>query len=229
LGGWNGCDEFSARWSGGRVTRITCRPKSFVHLQIIEINMEKCATITSYYEHIYNRPLTAFERELIEKSFVKETFDRKEMIFKSGDSNTRHYFVEKGLLRMYVIDTTGKEFNILFARENQWIGDLSTPATTAFFLDAIEKSVVYSVSDENLNLLTQNFSTFVRYIKKSYIFLQRRLVSILSKTAEENYEELIKIHPELIQRLPQYHISSYLGVTPVFLSKILSKRARKKD
>lgn len=191
--------------------------------------MEKCGTIVSYYEHIYNRPLTDREKEIIINSFNKEVFRKKEIIFSSGDSNTKHYFVEKGLLRMYVIDTSGKEFNILFARENQWIGDLSTPATTSFYLDAIEKSVVYSVSDESLNLLTNNFSSFVRYIKKSYIFLQRRLVSILSKTAEENYEELVTIHPELIQRLPQYHISSYLGVTPVFLSKILSKRARKKD
>ncbi len=191
--------------------------------------MEKCSTIISYYEHIYNRKLTDWERKLIEESFQRQVFKKKEIIFRSGDSNTRHYFVEKGLLRMYVIDASGKEFNILFARENQWIGDLSTPATTAFFLDAIEKSVVYSISDENMNLLTNNFSTFVRYIKKSYIFLQRRLVSILTNTAEENYEELVRIHPELIQRLPQYHISSYLGVTPVFLSKILSKRARKKE
>jgi CRP-like cAMP-binding protein len=191
--------------------------------------MEKCGIIISYYEHIYNRPLAEWEKEIIRKSFHKELFKKKEIIFSSGDSNTKHYFVEKGLLRMYVIDTSGKEFNILFARENQWIGDLSTPATTSFYLDAIEKSVVYSVSNENLNLLTNNFSSFVRYIKKSYIFLQRRLVSILSNTAEENYEELLRIHPELVQRLPQYHISSYLGVTPVFLSKILSKRARKKD
>ena len=191
--------------------------------------MEKCTTIISYYEHIYNRKLFDWERKLIEESFQKHIFKKKEIIFRSGDSNTHHYFVEKGLLRMYVIDSSGKEFNILFARENQWIGDLATPAATSFFLDSIEKSVVYSISEENLNQLTNNFATFVRYIKKSYIFLQRRLVSILKNTAEENYEELFSIHPELIQRLPQYHISSYLGVTPVFMSKILSKRARKKD
>ena len=191
--------------------------------------MEKCGTIISYYEHIYNRPLTDREKEIIRNTFHKETFKKKEIIFSSGESNTKHYFVEKGLLRMYVIDTSGKEFNILFARENQWIGDLSTPAITSFYLEAIEKSTVYSVSDENLNVLTDNFSTFVRYIKKSYIFLQNRLVSILSKTADENYEVLSKLHPELIKRLPQYHISSYLGVTPEFLSKILSNKARKKD
>ncbi len=191
--------------------------------------MEKCGTIINYYEHIYNRPLADREKEIIRNTFHKETFKKKEIIFSSGESNTKHYFVEKGLLRMYVIDTSGKEFNILFARENQWIGDLSTPAITSFYLEAIEKSTVYSVSDENLNVLTDNFSTFVRYIKKSYIFLQNRLVSILSKTADENYEELSKLHPELIKRLPQYHISSYLGVTPEFLSKILSNKARKKD
>lgn len=191
--------------------------------------MEKCEAIISYYEGVYKRPLTDAEKDIIVNSFQWEDINKKELIFRSGDKNTRHYFVRKGLLRMYVIDSAGKEFNILFAAENQWIGDLSTPSETLFFLDAVEKSIVYSISDENLNLLTNNFSSFVKYLKRSYIFLQKRLVSVLVNTAEENYEELCEHYPELIQRLPQYHISSYLGVTPVFLSKILSKRARKKD
>jgi len=191
--------------------------------------MEKCEVLIKYYERVYGRTLTNDEKELIQSSFRKEIIKKKEIIFSSGEENTRHYFVEKGLLRMYVIDPNGKEFNILFASQNQWIGDLGTPSETLFFLDAVEKSVVYSISDENLNLLTYDFSLFVKYIKLSYIFLQKRLVSILVNTAEENYDELCEHYPELIQRLPQYHISSYLGVTPVFLSKILSKKARKKD
>lgn len=191
--------------------------------------MEKCEVIIKYYEKVYCRTLSADEKKLIQSSFRKESIKKKEIIFNAGESNTRHYFVVKGLLRMYVIDNTGKEFNILFASENQWIGDLSTPAQTSFFLDALEKSTVYSISDDNMKLLTNDFSAFVKYIKRSYIFLQKRLVSILTNTAEENYDELCEHYPELIQRLPQYHISSYLGVTPVFLSKILSKKARKKD
>ena len=190
--------------------------------------MEKCTVLVSHLEKLYKRTLNDSEKEIIRKSFQKKTVKKKEIIFRNGDTNTQHYFIEKGLLRMYVIDSTGKEFNILFASENQWIGDLSTPSQTLFFLDTIEKSVVYSISDENLNLLTNDFSSFVKYLKLSYIFLQKRLVSILTNIAEENYEELCEHYPELIQRLPQYHISSYLGVTPVFLSKILSKRARKK-
>jgi CRP-like cAMP-binding protein len=191
--------------------------------------MEKCEVVIGYFENVYGRSLTEQERELIRTSFRKEKVKKKEIIFRSGESNTRHYFIEKGLLRMYVIDSGGKEFNVLFASEKQWIGDLSTPSETSFYLDAVEKSVVYSISDENMNKLTCDFSSFVKYIKRSYIFLQKRLVSILVNTAEENYNELCEYYPELIKRLPQYQISSYLGITPVFLSKILSKRARKKD
>jgi CRP-like cAMP-binding protein len=191
--------------------------------------MENFTAIREFYEKNLNRGLTCTEKELIQKSFRKEVFKKKQLVFGSGEVNTRHYFIGKGLLRMYVIDSQGKEFNILFARENQWIGDLATPAETSYYLGAVEKSVVYSISDENMNKLTNNFASFVSYLKRSYIFQQKRLISILAKTAEENYEELVNEYPELINRLPQYHISSYLGVTPVFLSKILSKRARKKD
>ena len=191
--------------------------------------MEKCRAIIDYYSNVYKRELTQHEKEIIINSFQLEKIRKKEIIFSAGETNTKHYYVKKGLLRLYVIDSGGKEFNVLFASENQWIGDLATPSETLFFLDAVEKSEVYSISDENINLLTNDFASFAKYLKRSYIFLQKRLVSILVNTAEENYEELFRNQPELIKRLPQYHISSYLGVTPVFLSKILSKRARKKD
>ncbi len=191
--------------------------------------MEEFRYLVNYYERIYGRELSEPEKELINSSFRREAFGKKQPVFRSGEINTRHYLIEKGLLRLYVIDSSGKEFNILFAAEDHWIGDLATPAETSFFLDTLEKSVVYSISDEKLNVLTNNFSTFIKYIKSSYIFLQKRLVSVLVNTAEENYEELCENHPKLVQRLPQYHISSYLGVTPEFLSKIISKRTQKKD
>ncbi len=146
---------------------------------------------------------------------------------KAGDSNTRHYYVEKGLLRLFIIDQNGKEFNILFAREKQWIGDLGTPSETPYFIETVENSVVFSISEDNFNILYKRYLKLSNYIRKSYVFLQKRFVSILSKTAEENYDELLEDHPELIERLPQYHISSYLGVTPVFLSKIRAKKSKK--
>ena len=52
------------------------------------------------------------EKNIHINSFQKEIVNKKEIIFRSGETNTRHYFVEKGLLRKYVIDSSGIEFNI---------------------------------------------------------------------------------------------------------------------
>jgi len=184
--------------------------------------------LNTFYERIFERKLSHDEEAFIKESFRHESFIKKQLIFSSGDSNTRHYIVEKGLLRLYIIDPSGKEFNILFAKENQVIGDLTTPLPTSFFLEAIEDTNVFSIDDEQFRRLTGNFSKIPETLKRSYIFLQKRFISILSKTAEENYEELISEYPDLVQRLPQYQIASYLGVTPVFLSQIMAKRAKKR-
>ena len=182
----------------------------------------------SYFARIKQAELSAEEKDELSSLFKKEKFKKKEIIFRSGDSNTRHYYIEKGLLRMYIIDNMGKEFNVVFAIEKQWIGDLGAPAKTDYYLESVEKSSVFSVEECQFKQIIQNYPAFSNHIRKSYVFLQKRFVSVLSKTAEENYLDLLNESPGLIQRLPQYHISSYLGVTPVFLSKIISRTIKKK-
>jgi CRP-like cAMP-binding protein len=188
--------------------------------------------ILSFFNSTHKSDLTPDQQEFIISLFKKEFFDKKSTIFLNGEINTKHYFVQKGLLRMYIIDTSGKEFNILFAKENQVLGDLASPKPTIFNLDTIEDSVVYSITNDNLNKLREKISDEFTLdsnsrLKKSYIFLQKRLVSILSHTAEENYIELRDNYPDLLQRLPQYHIASYLGVSAEFLSKIIARTTKK--
>jgi CRP-like cAMP-binding protein len=190
--------------------------------------MTEYALLLSYFEKVYGNPLQEAQKEIILNAFSKRKYKKKEIIFRAGDTNTKHYYIEKGLLRLFLNDPDGKEFNILFAKERQWIGDLGTPAPTPYFLEALENSSVFFTDEKNFEKIIHSFPGFSKNIRKSYTFLQKRFVSILSKTAEENYDDLVEQNQELIQRLPQYHISSYLGVTPVFLSKILAKRARKK-
>lgn len=191
--------------------------------------MADYTTLHSYFEKVVGRKLSDNEKEELAREFRIEQFEKKQMIMRAGEFNTRHYYIEKGLLRMFIIDQNGREFNVLFAKERQWIGDLGTPAATSFFIDALEKTTAFSIDEEGFARLVQKYIELGSNIRRSYIFLQKRFVSILSKTAEDNYEELLKNDPNLITRLPQYHISSYLGVTPVFLSKIIAKRAKKKD
>jgi len=184
--------------------------------------------VLSFYRKNFNPDLSVEQEELILSAFRQEHYKKKEMIFKQGDRNTRHYIIEKGLVRLYLNDYSAKEFNILFAKENQIIGDLSTPEPTSYFLEAIETSIVWSMDDGDMRKLMELFpdSSLTHsgsYMQRSYLFLQKRLVTILSKTAEENYLELREKHPELVQRLPQYHIASYLGISAEFLSKIIAR------
>ena len=186
-----------------------------------------------FFRKYFGRELNPSQEKVVLNAYKKETFKKKELLFREGDSNTRHYIVEKGLVRLYLIDPKGKEINILFAKENQVIGDLATPDPTSFNLETTEDSVVYSIDDESLRRLIENIDISSEFdpasgLRRSYIHIQNRLVSILSKSAEENYIEFQQRFPDLIQRLPQYHIASYLGISPEFLSKIIAKTTKKK-
>jgi len=188
--------------------------------------------IISLFSRNFQRKFTPEEERLILSSFSKETFTRKERVFMNGDANTKHFFIESGLMRLFLIDKSGREFNILFAKENQVIGDLITPEPTNFNLEAIEKTTAYSISENNLSVLMSSLSLSQKTnpnssIRKSYINIQKRLVSILTNTAEENYILFKERYPDLIQRLPQYHVASYLGITAEFLSKIIAKSTKK--
>ena len=188
--------------------------------------------LIDYFQYKSQRLLSDHEKEFLAEIFKEETYKKKTILFRNGDINTKHYFIAQGLTRLYVIDHQGREFNVLFARENQIIGDLSSPAPTRFFLETIEDSIVYSADNDHIEkfnaflLQKMNFEG-MDILRRSYIFLQRRLISILTNNAEENYLELLRDYPDLVQRLPQYQVASYLGVSPEFLSKIIAKTIKK--
>ena len=196
--------------------------------------MDKASSVLHFFKRYFGSSLDLDLEETILQSFKREQFGKKEIIFRQGEHNTKHYIIQKGLLRLYLIDPNGKEINILFARENQVIGDLATPDPTSFNLGTTEDSIVYSIEDIEFRKLFDQIDVDSSVdagggLRRSYIHIQNRLVSILSKSAEENYLEFQQRYPDLIQRLPQYHIASYLGISPEFLSKIIARTSRKKQ
>lgn len=188
--------------------------------------------IVDYLHQLYPLAMKEQLAAFIEENYKREDLSKKHVLFMPGDANTRHYFVERGLLRLYIIDKNGREFNLLFAKEGQVLGDLGTPKPTLYFLESVEQSLVYSMTDVqmqklNAEVLGGKKGGGVDLMRRSYVFLQKRLVSILSNTAEENYLDLRDNYPDLLQRLPQYHIAAYLGVSPEFLSKIIARAVKK--
>lgn len=147
-----------------------------------------------------------------------------EIIQRTGDLNSKVYQVEKGLLRSYTIDEKGKEHIFMFGPEG-WIVADNTPAEVPvdLYIDALEDSTII-VLDKDLSRESPN----ARPLLKRIAVLQKRVILLMSASALERYEHFEETYPDILQRVPQKMIASYLGMTPEALSKVKGNRVRKK-
>ncbi|MFT4833380.1 MAG: CRP-like cAMP-binding protein [Marinoscillum sp.] len=131
---------------------------------------------------------------------------------------------------MYKVDNNGKEHNIHFAIENQWITDIGsfhTGQPSQLYIEAVEPSEVIQISKSDLIhfyetsiLLNRIFRVMV---EDEYVQLQNRLLQTISTTAEERYLDFMERFPNLFNRISNVQVASYLGITPEFLSTIRKK------
>ena len=101
------------------------------------------------------------------------------------------------------------------------------PAT--MFVIALEDSIILQLDydkEQDLKKSNHKFETFFRSIaERGLAFQQRRIVSNLTQTAEKRYENFISQYPQIVKRVPQYALASYLGMTTEFLSRIRNKKS----
>jgi CRP/FNR family transcriptional regulator, anaerobic regulatory protein len=99
------------------------------------------------------------------------------------------------------------------------------------FIEVLEEAEVVVISKENQEELYQQIPKLERFFRilaeNSLVAHQERLMDNLSLSAEERFEKMCKKYPSLIQKVPQKHLASYIGVTPEFFSKMKSKLLRK--
>ncbi|MFD2932675.1 Crp/Fnr family transcriptional regulator [Spirosoma flavum] len=144
-------------------------------------------------------------------------------------------YILKGTLRAYLIDTKEQEHTVAFGIEDWWIADFNSyffqqPAT--LFVEALEDSTLIQIEynkEQELMKTIPKFEKFYRIIAQNgYASVQRRILSNLSMSSEERYEEFMLKYPSIAARVPQYTLASYLGFTTEFLSKIRNKRVKKR-
>lgn len=180
--------------------------------------------LANFAMHIH---LDAEETEQIKSQLQHQLIRKKTVLLSSGAVCRNIYFVNKGCLRVFNLDNSGLEHNILFCPEGWWAADMGSfsEQSPAFYtISALEDTEVfyfsYSVLEE-LYIRIPKLERFFRILTQNgFTLYQRRLTSNLSRTAEERYERFQKQYPGLEQRIAQKHIASYLGITPVFLSMI---------
>lgn len=172
-------------------------------------------------------PLEEKEIQELFLRFTERKIKRRGFILHQGDVCKHVTFVVSGCVKMYAIDRTGKEHNLEFATENEWISDLSSlyaEKPGSVYIEAIEPCTILQITRPELIHLYANYpkfnSTFRIIIERKYIELQNRVLQNISASAEERYVNFIGQNPSLAARLPNTQIASYLGITSEFLSKI---------
>jgi CRP-like cAMP-binding protein len=171
--------------------------------------------------------LNQCERLTIKKNYI---------LLNQGEYCKHAFFVEKGLLRQHALNENGKEHILSFAPEN-W---LVTDRDSAYFnkpaiynIQALEDSLVVLVDDsfmEKLAQLVPGFTAYNNRLLHNHIrHLQDRIGMLLSASAEERYLNFVAMYPDVLMRVPQTMVASYLGITPESLSRVRKEIAQRKS
>lgn len=143
-------------------------------------------------------------------------------------------YVKKGLLRSYIIDSSGKEHIYMFASEGWIIGDIEAmeyDQPAHLFIDCLEDSEVLLFNNKilfNADLSRAQIEENVQLLSRRIGRLQRRVLMLMEAPAINRYKYFLEIYPELPNRVPQKMIASYLGIMPQTLSTLRKKIADSK-
>lgn len=159
---------------------------------------------------------------------------KNEHLFREGDIVKYVCYVEKGCLRQYYVNNNGEERTIYFKVEDGWASELVSfldNAPTELNLQALEDSKLQIINQKNwVYAVTQirSFTMgFIRAQQDTNYMLKKRLAEATVETPEEKYQRFMNEEPFLLQRIPLFHIASYLAMTPETLSRIRKKIIQK--
>ncbi len=178
--------------------------------------------------------LSPEEKELfLSKTEIKH-YKAKSILLNSGEICKQSYFVNSGVLRSFNINDNIVEQVLNFASEGWWMADMYSLISKKpgnLFIEVIEDAELVLLSKENQEQLYSEIPKLERFFRilteNSLVAHQERLMDNLSLSAEERFEKFCKRYPNLIRRIPQKQIASYIGVTPEFFSKMKAKLLRK--
>ncbi|PRD57498.1 Crp/Fnr family transcriptional regulator [Sphingobacterium gobiense] len=171
------------------------------------------------------------EFEEIISYFTRRDVDKKELLMHPGDTVLHDHFVLSGCLQMYFIDMEGVKHTVQFALQGWWLADylaLQTKKPTEFFIQAVKKTAILSISSTKRDELFKAFPKLESYFRTVYQIAygsyQTRMKYILSYSKEEIYFKFRDAFPDFVNSIPQYLIANYLGLSPEYISKLRRKR-----
>jgi CRP-like cAMP-binding protein len=177
----------------------------------------------------------AKDRTIVEKlvglMFTKKV-NKKDYLLKEGEICKEIFYVQKGLLRVYIIND-GKEVNTWFVKEGDFITSISSfhkQKPSEHYIDALEDCEIISIKKNTLDFIMKNNHKAALFTNNELFNklcdYQEQASALRFMSAENRYTYLVEKQAEVFNRLSQKHLASFLGVDTTYLSKIISKHKK---
>lgn len=171
--------------------------------------------------------LTESEETLLISKLKTRTYLKGQYVVQAGDVNRYQTFILSGKIRTFYLDDKGNEHIVAFGIEDWWIGDIcsfNAQSPAEFHSQCLENTTVVQLSYEEMEQLYIDIPKLERYfrliIQKAYGNVSKRIIRNHAMTAKERYLLFVESYPEIVNRVPQYMVASYLGISKEFLSTI---------
>lgn len=182
------------------------------HLQkFISVSDQEFQTILSYFKTV--------------------SVSKKEMLQEEGNSCRSQYFVLTGCLRKFLVNEKGVEVTTEFALETWWLSDnraFELQSKALFSIQAVENSEILTINFQSLERLYRDFPVMERYFRyvyqRAFAAYQMRIKYLYTLSKEDYFFHFYDSYPQFAQRIPQYLLASFLGLTPEYLSELRKKK-----
>jgi CRP-like cAMP-binding protein len=159
--------------------------------------------------------------------FNETSVASRTILVKEGDILRNIYFVKKGCLRLW-FNNQGKDITFQFFFENQVVSGFVGTEKSIFNLESLEPSVIVTVRKSDFEKLLTEIpglkDEFLEFVTQRLAMYSKLFLTRIKDNPKKRYDELLKDNPEILKRIPQHYIASYLGITSVSLSRIRSRK-----
>lgn len=171
--------------------------------------------------------LNSSEKDYLKNILSVEYIQKNDLLLRQGGNCEKLFFVAYGSLRAFNTTREGKESTVMFAVQDWWITDMycfvnQKPAMVS--LEVLEDSKVIALDFNAFQTLLERIPKFERFFRilfqNAYSREQLRILDSISLTTEERYRSFVTKYPQIVEKVTQKQIASYLGVTPEFLSSV---------
>lgn len=176
--------------------------------------------------------VTPAEWKLLQEHTIVRDIAAGTGLIEAGQLVERAYFCVRGLFRLYYPLEDGREYNVAFTVEGDFATShaaMITHQPSSLTIEALEDALVIEIEHTLLQQLTKQHHSWERFVRLSverlYIRKEERERELLYLSARERYEAFLRKYPGLAERIPQYHIASYIGISPVSLSRLLHQES----